>query len=747
MEFTPLHSMPVRALCLLSLCAGLLPAQAATDSTPARRDSIALVPGLTIVGSRDDRARIPGSAATLDRQALTRARVLSTNEALRKVSGVIVRDEEGLGLRPNIGIRGLNPTRSTRTLLLEDGVPITLAPYGDNAAYYHPPVGRMESIEVLKGAGQVLYGPQTVGGVINYITPGLPAAAEGTVRLAGGSNALASAYVRAAAVQQDAGAVVDFAHWRGAGARANTASDVGDASLKLFLPLAGGQRLVAKTNVYREGSQVTYSGLTEAEWAADPRQNPFRHDRFEIERVGGALAHEWRRGPQRLTTTAYAHDITRDWWRQSSNSSQRPNDAADAGCGGMQNLERGCGNEGRLRRYQVVGLEPRYARPLLVGPLAGTLDAGARVHREVQERRQLNGASFNSRSAGPPGNAGSGLVEDNRRTTDAVSAFAQARLGTDRWSVTPGVRVERIAITRRNRLPVGADLDGAYGETALTEVIPGVGATLAARDGLAFFAGVHRGFAPPRNEDVIGNTGGVIELAPERSWNWEAGARWSAPSGWTVDATLFRMDFENQVVPASVAGGTGAALTSAGRTLHQGAELDLRGDLGVVSGWTPFVQAAATWLPVARFEGERYAFVGTAGNDVVGKVYAGQDAGATRTRVAVGGNRLPYAPEWAVTGTVGVRRAAFDLSLEGVHVGRQFGDAVNTRRLVPDGQQGALPATTLWNVAANWRSAPLGVTVFATVKNLLDDLVLVDRTRGLLPGMPRLLQVGIERGF
>ena len=79
--------------------------------------------------------------------------------------GVFARDEEGFGLRPNIGIRGLNPTRSSKVLLLEDGIPLTYAPYGDNASYYHPPVDRFERIEVLKGSGQILFGPHTVGGV------------------------------------------------------------------------------------------------------------------------------------------------------------------------------------------------------------------------------------------------------------------------------------------------------------------------------------------------------------------------------------------------------------------------------------------------------------------------------------------------------------------------------------------------------------------------------------------------------
>lgn len=728
---------------LLSTLALSLSATAAAAQRPTvtTHDSVAQLPGLTIVGAPSNRGRIPGSATTVDAEMLRRARVLSTAEVLRKVSGIVVRDEEGLGLRPNIGIRGLNPTRSTKTLLLEDGVPVTLAPYGDNAAYYHPPIGRMESIEVLKGSGQILHGPQTVGGVINYITPGLPARSGATMRLSGGSKDFGNAYLRAAAVQHGGGAVIDLARWRGNGARENIASDVVDASLKLFVPLASGQRLIAKTNVYREGSQTTYSGLTENEWAADPRSNIFRNDRFDVMRIGGSVAHLWVRGPRRLTTTAYAHDISRDWWRQSSNSSQRPNDAADPNCGSVASLETGCGNEGRLRRYQVMGIEPRYSQPLLLGALAGTLDVGARVHREVQMRRQLNGAAHNSRSGS--------VAEDNRRETAAVAAFAQLRIGTDRWSVSPGLRVEHIDIARTNRLAVVDSPSGVTGSTSLTGLIPGLGATFTLTEVLGLFAGAHRGFAPPRNEDIISNrTGAVVELDPEHSWNYELGARWQPIAGWNVDATLFRMDFGNQIVPTSVAGGTGATLTSAGRTLHQGAELDVRGDLPPLGRFVPFVSVAATWLPIARYEGARFAFVGTGGSDVVGRVYAEQNGEAARTAVSVTGNRLPYAPASTLSSTLGLRHmAGVDLAVEAVHVGMQYGDPLNTRVTVADGQQGVLPSQMLWNATVNWTSAPLGLTVFGSVKNALDALVLVDRTRGLLPGMGRVVLVGVERAF
>lgn len=318
------------------------------------------LPGVEVIGSVRALERIPGSAVRLDARQLRESRAFTTNELLRKVTGLNVREEEGLGLRPNIGVRGLNPTRSTKVLLLEDGIPFTIAPYGDNATYYHPPVDRFESVEVLKGSGQILYGPQTIGGVINYLTPAIPLLPEARVTLAGGSRGFRNAHARAGGTFGSAGIFGDYIRKEGRGARANTRSTLDDASLKFLVPLAARQSISVRANLYREQSQVSYSGLTEAEYAANPRANPFADDEMALDRIGAALTHRIGTGPARaLTTTLYAYRVARDWWRQSSNSAQRPNDQSDPQCGGMANLSISCGTEGRLRAYNVVGIEPR----------------------------------------------------------------------------------------------------------------------------------------------------------------------------------------------------------------------------------------------------------------------------------------------------------------------------------------------------------------------------------------------------
>ena len=122
---------------------------------------------------------LEGSGEIVTQQDLERSNPVSVQDALRSVPGVHVVDNNSAGAFGRIGIRGLNPDMSKKVLLLEDGAPIALGPYTDPAAYYTPPVERMESIEVLKGSASLRYGPSTIGGAINYQTRDFSGAPSG----------------------------------------------------------------------------------------------------------------------------------------------------------------------------------------------------------------------------------------------------------------------------------------------------------------------------------------------------------------------------------------------------------------------------------------------------------------------------------------------------------------------------------------------------------------------------------------
>jgi len=664
---------------------------------------------------------IPGSFGIVDAQVLERSRALTSTEVLRKVAGVNVRDEEGLGLRPNIGIRGMNPTRSSKLLLLEDGIPLTYAPYGDNASYYHPPIDRFASIEVLKGSGQILYGPQTVGGEINYLTPSPPQKRERSISITGGNHHYFNGHMSYGDTLGNTGLLFGFTRKQGKGSRENTRSGLNDFNFKSVTALTPQQAVTFKFNYYGEESNVGYSGLREDEFHANPRQNPFRNDFFYGHRVGASLTHAYLFNPEVvLTTNLYGSYFRRHWWRQASNSNERPNDSADPLCGGMNNLNTTCGNQGRLRRYLFAGLEPRLHVTKRIFGLKSETDLGFRVHVEDQERVQKNGDLPNSRDGV--------VVENNERRNQAYSAFVQHRLIFGNVTVTPGLRIEHVKYQRTNRLlPVN-------GKTDLTQLVPGLGVSYSTGEKLTLFAGVHRGFAPPRTEDVINNsTGGSIDLEPELSWNYEGGVRARPHPALTVESTFFRMDYANQIVPASLAGGVGSTFTNGGKTLHQGVEVSAAFDTATIlrRRYNLYLRSAYTFLPRADFGGIRFSSV----------------PGFTGTSVT--GNRLPYAPEHLLNASVGYAHSSgIDTFLEAVYVDSQFSEDLN--RIDPitaNGQTGLIPSYTIWNATVNYTFERLHTTLFVTAKNLFDRLYVADRARGLLPGPPRGVQAGFKFEF
>jgi Fe(3+) dicitrate transport protein len=673
--------------------------------------------------------RTPGSVDIIDARTLEMSRAFTANEALRKVAGVNVREEEGFGLRPNIGIRGTNPTRSTKVLLLEDGIPFTYAPYGDNASYYHPPIDRFESIEVLKGSGQIVYGPSTVGGVINYITPNPPLKRSGSITLAGGNRDYFNGQINYGGTWGNTGLLFNFMRKQGEGARDNIRSGLNDLYFKSVTTFSSRQALTLRFNYYGEDSNITYSGLRQSEYEADPRQNPFLNDFFYGDRFGASATHAFVFNSNViLSTNIYGAFFKRHWWRQSSNSGERPNRfntlaGGDPDCRGMIDLYTTCGNQGRLREYYTLGIDPRLRVNYSFSGWRGEADLGFRAQFENQDRQQQNGDTPTARSGV--------IVENNERKNQAYSAFVQNRFLFGKWAVTPGLRVERINYERTNRLANGGL--GVTGRTNLTQLIPGIGLTFTPFERISIFAGVHRGFAPPRTEDIINNTtGGTIELDPELSWNYEVGFRGTVRPGLKLEATLFRMDYENQIVPASLAGGVGSLLTNGGETLHQGIELAGQVDTGTLFRWRNnlYFRAAYTYLPVARFTGTRFSNVSGFG------------------KVSVSGNRLPYAPEQTLNATLGYSMPmGLDVLLEANYVGRQFADDLNTLAPSADGQRGLIPRYTFWNATVNYNVESWHTTFFFTVKNLFDDTFIVDRARGVLPGSPRLLQTGLKFRF
>ncbi len=709
-----LTTLQLTRMLSILLAAGAV-ATTITPETVFAQEAVRVMPRIDVIGSTETLKNIPGSGEILEKEALEASRAFTVNEALRKISGIHVRDEEGLGLRPNIGIRGLNPTRSTKITLLEDGIPLSYAPYGDNASYYHPPIDRYERIEVLKGAGQIGFGPQTIGGVINYITPMPPQQFGGEVSVMGGNRN----YFNGKARLGGSGMLLDVNRKQSDGARDNTHSTLNDLNFKQVLGLSDRQALTLRASHLIEDTQNTYSGITEAEFRNfGARYNPFKNDQLDTKRTGISTTHEMDLGAgTQLLTNVYYSKFDRDWWRQSSSTTdgQASNFAASRLAGNAINVDAGTSVQGRLRSYYNWGVEPRLKMTHDVLGARSELETGIKVHFENQQRKQINGTSPTARTGT--------TAENNLRETRAYSAFVQNRILLGQWAVTPGLRYENIRSLRTDRLAA------VTGEDTLGQWIPSLGGTYQATPHTTYFAGVHRGFAPPRTEDVINGVGTSTNVGPELSVNWELGVRAKPLTDADLQATLFRNDFSRQIAVGSIAGGN--TPLAQGETLYQGVELS--GRIGVTD--EIYVRGVYTGVLTAE---QKTAFRRVDTNAIVNNGAGGNSEA---------GNRMPYAPKHLLTAAIGYKLASVDTQLEAVHVGEQFSDFANTEAASANGQLGKIAAYTILNATLNYHFQPQQIKLFVAVKNLADKTYIVNRTHGILPSSPRLVQAGINYSF
>lgn len=656
-----------------------------------------------VIGGDENLTSIGGAGQILGKKELEDSHVFTVNEALRKVAGVHARDEEGFGLRPNIAMRGLNPTRSTKITLLEDGLALAYAPYGDNASYYHPMVDRYERIEVLKGASSLMFGPQTVGGVVNYITPAPRQAFGGYVQGVMGNRD----YVNAKMSIGGKGLNLDYGQKQGDGARENMTHKLDDLNIKYSTEMSERQLITLRTNLYKEDSLQTYSGLTQAEFENfGSSYNPFKNDRYQAQRTGLSLTHDFLINEQtNLITSVYYSKFDRDWWRQASNSQDGQCAALNSSrLAGVAIDPDSCHSiQGRLRSYETWGIEPR----ITVTHSLGEFQAGARLHFEEQYRRQINGTSPTARSGT--------LAENNLRNTSAYSGFIANRFDIGKFTVTPIARYESIKAERNNLLTAQTGESNVYAFT------PGLGATWNPTDTLTVFASLHKGFAPPRVEDLIGSTGTVTDVSEEKSKNFELGFRIQPMKRVSVQGAYFRNAYDNLIAVGSIAGGN--TPLSQGKGLFEGIELAANADFS--SG--VFGRLAYTWLPTAE---QTEAFRNVSTGEAVGSQ----------------GKRQAYAPKNTLTTAVGYEMGAIKGELEAQYVGSQYSDFANTVTPTADGQKGEIAAYTVWNAALNYR-LDKALSTFVTGKNLLDKTYVVDRTRGILVGMPRLIQIGVKYAF
>lgn len=708
-------------------------------------------PVVVIGKSYTAQRKLPGTATQVDPKTIKLVNPIGTQEMLEYVPGVNGFADDGMGnSRLNIGVRGLNPRRSSRVLVLEDGIPIQPAPYVYANMYYNPPTERIERIEILKGSAAIEYGPQTMGGVINYITTRPRSSFGAHFDVTGGTNGFLSTFAEIGGIGTDVMRTdMQLLFKRGDGFRENNSFNQYNGTLKFTIIPDSKKTLYIKANANYELSNATYTGLTEYSFLNDPDFNPKEDDEFTVWRTGLDLIYTESLS-QKLTamTKAYINVFDRRWWRENDifvNAAAyqaNPNEIVPVPWydpGDLIRIGNGQDNFGILRRFNTMGVEQTYSlsHSLLGHPLESKI--GGRLHWERFKDDKVTGNAPDARE----GIYYRENLEDSTITilgssdhyeTTALALYAHEGLTAGNLTLSLGTRFEVFEQEQIDRL------NGAiYSDRTSVVFLPGFGINYQF-GAFNAFGGIHRGYTPPSSGALkvldFGNnsSSGGLDLESEKSWNVELGLRGALP--WIG----FELAGFNISVEDMVAAGRGTVFKNLGRVDSRGVEAGGKLKSSIWSDFLPDLNFSYTWLNTEVVEGR-----------IPSAILAGD------ADVDIAGNELPYAPHHTVTAGL-AREFDFGLTLraDAHFVGESFTDFENITTKTSRGDTGPIPSYTTFSASAAWKASPHW-TFSITGKNLTDEVYIGSRlhsnprqpeaslSSGIIPGGRR--QVNVSVGY
>jgi Fe(3+) dicitrate transport protein len=721
------------------------PAPVAAPPAPVAARPAATEPvEVTVVGTR--LSRTAGSAHVIRAKELERFEYDDPQKILLSVPGLYVRGEDGMGLRPNIGIRGVDPDRSKKVTLIEDGVLFGPSPYSAPAAYFFPIMTRLEKVRVIKGPGAVAYGPQTVGGTIDLVTRSIPTRTSGAADVAVGQYGYGKAHVYGGSSTEQVGFLIEGVHLQNNGFKelpngADTGFARNEWMAKAFYVIDPRARIKNELNLKLtysdEVSNETYLGLTDIDFRRDPdrRYMASQLDRMENHRTSIVVGHRLDVSPKlSLTTNAYRHDFERTW-RKVNGMGFGPDlfavlrGAGDYTQSGQQTFEPQLnlltGREDSLdlsrdtiligpnqRNFVAQGVESRLRWDTNAGPVTFRFEAGARYHYDSIDRRHSQSPYVVVDGELAPNDAPPEVTAYNRAWTHAVALHTVLAASWEGLTLTPGIRAELI------RSALSDYLEDVTHRRSLGVPLPGVGAFYAITEQLGVLAGVYQGFSPPP-------PGSDKRNKPEKSINYEAGARYTR-GALRLESIGFYNDYKNLTTLCTFS------------TTCPAQDVDKQYDLGAVRiygvevGGEHAIPAGPVKLPV------QLAYTFTRSEFVKDLMSEAPSIGNARA-----GDQMPYLPPHQLRAALGVehRRAGGNVAFTYVARAREEARAPRGQSTLFTDEQFI---TDLAAYVTLWKT----ISLYGTVQNLFDSRYIVGRRPfGARPNAPRWIQVGLKGSF
>ena len=708
---------------------------------------------VTIVGSREQAQRIAGSAHYIGSDKLAQFAYSDIQRIAREVPGVAIQIEDGYGLRPNIGIRGVATERSGRITLLEDNVLIAPAPYSAPSAYYFPTVGRLSAIEVVKGPAAITQGPYTIGGALNMVSTPIPTEMSGNIVTEAGENSTYRVHATYGGRSESGlGFLLETHQWQSDGFQDidrsdnNTGLDVEDYTVKLsYAPSDSAHAIELKLQSTEQNSNQSYLGLTDRDFD----NNAFRRygisalDNIKTEHEQQILRYSYDISDSLdVSVTAYNNEHQRDWFKTEGIDIDGSSSAEDFDRASWANVLQAINSGTNLsglnpdqlqsilngssdtapgsiqlrsnkREYFSRGLQVGLNFSGMIGSSLHDLEFGIRLHEDEEDRLQRNSnySQNNGELAlddlGILGNAGNRVQQ-----AQALAIHIHDNIQLGDWTLSPGLRYEDIE-QKRTRFADGelrTFRDSRQNDTQA--FLPGLGILYQVNDSLSLLGGAHKGFTAPSNSPNVDE---------ETAFNYELGFRYQNGS-LSTELIGFMSDYDNILGECTSSSGSDCTIGDA-----------FNGDAATVAGLELLVSAnlarsSSYRIPVSL----SYTLIdGEFDTDIADTDFFGSVSK---------GDPLPYLPENQFLASVGFEKNNWAAYLSGNYV-----DEVCVRASCGDFEK--TDNTFTVDVSANYQFSS-ALNFYARVENLTSEEDILGRQPyGARPNKDRTVTAGLRFNF
>jgi Fe(3+) dicitrate transport protein len=482
-----------------------------------------------VIGTKTDISSLKGSGSILDKTDLEKFYYTDINDILREVPGVYVRPETGYGFFPNISLRGVDPNRSAKVTLMEDGIPTAPTPYADPSAYYSPTAGRMAGFEILKGTSSLKHGPNTTGGVINYLSTPIPNQQLSHLRASYGTDNERVAHAYSGGRTDFGGGKLGYLlelydhrsdgfhtlkSLNGAPDR-NAPIERTDILLKLSYEFGEGDYLEFKAGRMDMDADVSYQGLSKADYATNPYQ---RYANTDTDNMDSDQTRYYIRYNKEfsdslsLSTTVFLNEFNRNWLKLAKVNSTKVGKGVYSDPTLVSVLKGDTAGTYEVksndRSYQSKGILANFDYEVGINDI----DFGFSYIEDDYDKNPYYTDKYTVTVAGTT-TTRSKIVDDGSanyayKDAEAFEAYIVDDIDFGALSLTPGVRYSSI------------DYKNGTNARSLNDMIVGLGGTYELSDTLGLFSGIHQGHTFPDAESVAADN-----LDQEESLSFEVGAR------------------------------------------------------------------------------------------------------------------------------------------------------------------------------------------------------------------------------